>query len=414
MTFAQIFILFLVASLILELWLAKRQHQSIQAHRGEVPEDFREKISLAQHQKAADYSIAGLKLSSWELPYGALLLLLWTFGGGLELLDNFWRQWQWSEITTGVAFMVSVFLIMSLLALPFAIYRTFNLEQRFGFNNMTPALFISDLLKGALLTVIFGGLLSWVVLWLMGNAGPYWWAWVWGVLMAFTVFMIWAYPTLITPLFNKFEPLKDEELKSRIQSLLERCGFQSKGIFIMDASRRSSHGNAYFTGMGRNKRIVFFDTLTEHLSADEIEAVLAHELGHFKRKHITKRLLTMAVINFIGLALLGWAYGHDSWFIQLGISQPTTYSKLILFVMVLPAFTSFLTPLMNISSRKHEFEADEYAAQQADSSELINALVKLYKENAKTLTPDPVYSAYYDSHPPAPVRIQHLQTLESN
>lgn len=414
MTFAQIFIFFLLASTIVELWLARRQFRSIQGHRGQVPAEFQQHISLEQHHKAADYSSAGLKLSAWELPYSALLVLLWTFGGGLEWLDHFWRQWQWSEITTGIAFMLSVFMLSSLLSMPFAIYRTFRIEERFGFNNMTAKLFLVDLLKGTVLTILFGGLLAWTVLWLMSNAGENWWFWVWAVLMGFMLFMIWAYPTIITPLFNKFEPLEDGELKTRIQALLERCGFHSNGIFVMDASRRSSHGNAYFSGLGKNKRIVFFDTLAKSLNADEMEAVLAHELGHFKRKHIVKRLFTAAITNFIGLAILGWAYDNDALFRQLGISEPSTYSKLMLFMMVAPFFTSFLTPLMNLSSRKHEFEADEYAAQQADSKQLISALVKLYKENAKTLTPDPVYSAYYDSHPPAPVRIKHLQALEGH
>jgi STE24 endopeptidase len=294
--------------------------------------------------------------------------------------------------------------------LPFSLYHTFVIEERFGFNKTTPVTFIGDLAKQGLLMLLLGVPLTWAALWLMQGSGELWWLYLWLLWAGFSLLMFWAYPAVIAPLFNKFTPLDNEQLQQRIQALLDRCGFKSKGIFVMDGSRRSGHGNAYFTGMGRNKRIVFFDTLLETLEADEIEAVLAHELGHFKRRHVQKRIVIMMLMSLGGLALLGWLI-QQTWFYQgLGVTQPSNHLALLLFLMVTPVFTLFLQPLASWFSRRHEFEADDYAASQSSAGYLIRALVKLYKENANTLTPDPLYSAFYDSHPPAPVRVAHLST----
>jgi len=297
---------------------------------------------------------------------------------------------------------------MSLLDLPFSLYHTFVVEERFGFNRSTLGVFFGDLLKQGALLLVIGGPLIALALWIMEASGGLWWLYVWAVWMAFSLIMFWAYPAVIAPLFNKFSPLDNEALKQRIQALMDKCGFRSKGIFVMDGSKRSGHGNAYFTGVGSNKRIVFFDTLLESLKPEEIEAVLAHELGHFKLKHIQKRLLSTFALSLVALALLGWLAGQDWFYHGLGISQASPWMALMLFMMVLPVFTFFIQPLMSLLSRKHEFEADAYAVQQSNGTDLIHALVKMYRENASTLTPDPLYSAFHDSHPPAPVRIAHI------
>jgi STE24 endopeptidase len=304
--------------------------------------------------------------------------------------------------------MISFMIIGSLLDLPFSLYRTFVIEERYGFNRMTPKLYISDLLKGLLLTMAIGIPLAWVVLWLMQYAGGLWWVYVWMVWMSFSLLMIFVYPTWIAPLFNKFTELDDAELKTTIENLLKRCGFTSHGIYVMDGSRRSAHGNAYFTGLGENKRIVFFDTLLKSLNAQEIEAVLAHELGHFKHKHIHKHIIAMAIMTLIALAALGWLMQQNWFFAGIGIANSSTYMALIIFTLLLSVFGVYFQPLFSFFSRKHEFEADDFAAQQSDPGNLIQALVKLYEENANTLTPDPLYSTFHDSHPPAPVRIAHL------
>ncbi len=319
-----------------------------------------------------------------------------------------WRTAGYGPIVTGTALILSAMVIMTLLDLPFSVYHTFVVEERFGFNRSTPGVFIVDLLKNAALLAVIGTPMIALALWIMESAGSLWWLYVWAVWMAFTLVMFWAYPAIIAPLFNKFSPLDDESLKQRIQSLMDKCGFRSKGIFVMDGSRRSGHGNAYFTGFGSNKRIVFFDTLLESLEPDEIEAVLAHELGHFRLKHIQKRLLSTMALSFCALALLGWLAGQAWFFTGLGISQPSSWMTLMLFMMVLPVFTFILQPLLSSLSRKHEFEADAYAVKQSSGQDLVNALVKMYRENASTLTPDPLYSAWHDSHPPAPVRIDHI------
>ncbi len=409
-TFSIVFVALLGLSVIVRLWLAARHLRHVAAHRAAVPEAFCDRISLADHQKAADYTGAGVRLGMIEILYATTLLLLWTLGGGLQLLDNWWAGQGYTPINTGIAVLVSAFLIMALLDLPTTLYHTFVLEERFGFNHTHIGTFIGDLLKQGLLMAVIGVPLAWVALNLMASAGTLWWLYLWLVWVGFSLFMMWAYPAFIAPLFNKFTPLADDSLRERIQRLLDQCGFRSQGIFVMDGSRRSGHGNAYFTGFGRNKRIVFFDTLLESLEPAEIEAVLAHELGHFKRKHVQKRLLSMMAMSLAGLALLGWLIGQ-TWFYQgLGVQQPSHHMALLLFLLVSPVFTFVLQPLFSLWSRKHEFEADDFAAEQADARDLIKALVKLYQENANTLTPDPLYSAFHDSHPPAPVRVAHLST----
>jgi len=407
-TFSWIFLAALAASLGVKLWLAQRQIRAVSRNRDKVPDAFADSIPLDAHRKAADYTLANTRLGRLELLWGTLLLLGWTLGGGLQWLSDLWQNVGWAPIPTGVALMVSAFIIMALLDLPFSLYHTFVLEERFGFNKTTFGTWLGDLFKQTLLMLVLGVPLAWAALWLMQESGALWWLWLWLLWSGFSLLMLWAYPAVIAPLFNKFTLLDDDKLQQRIQALLDRCGFKSKGIYVMDGSRRSGHGNAYFTGMGQNKRIVFFDTLLETLDADEIEAVLAHELGHFKRKHVQKRIITMMLMSLAGLALLGWL-AQQPWFYQgLGVQTQSDALALLLFMMVSPVFTIFLQPLSSWVSRKHEFEADDYAAQQASARDLVHALVKMYKENASTLTPDPLYSAFYDSHPPAPVRVAHL------
>lgn len=407
-TFSILFILALLLSLVIQLWLANRQSNSVTSNRLTVPKAFIEQISLEQHQKAADYTVAKLFINKIELIYGAILILAWTLGGGLELMDNFIRSFAQNEIITGLAVIFGIMLISAILDLPFTLYRTFAIEQRFGFNRMTAIQFIKDMLMQAVLTLILAVPLVGGILWLMQDASPLWWIYVWAVLLSFGLLISWIFPTFIAPLFNKFMPLENEELRERITALMNRCGFASNGIFVMDGSKRSSHGNAYFTGLGKNKRIVFFDTLLETLDADEVEAVLAHELGHFKNHHVRKGLILNAIITLIGLGILAWLIKQDVFYTSLGISQPSTYMALILFSMVMPLFSIYLTPVMSYMSRKHEFEADDFAAEQSKPETLIKALVKLYRDNANTLTPDTLYSTFHDSHPPAPVRIAHL------
>jgi len=376
-----------------------------------VPAPFRGKILLNAHRKAADYTVAKTRFAMVAGVIDALLLLGWTLGGGLEFLDQSWRAAGFGTLVTGTLFLLSAFLIMGLLDLPATIYQTFVIEQRFGFNHSTPALFVADLLKQTLLLFALGTPLALAALWLMQSAGTLWWFYLWLLWSGFTLLMIWAYPAVIAPLFNKFTPLKNRSVQTRIQALLRRTGFRSRGIFVMDGSRRSAHGNAYFTGFGRSKRVVFFDTLLKTLRGPEIEAVLAHELGHFHHRHILKRIVMLFGMSLAGLALLGWLI-QQPWFYQgLGISTASAHAALILFLMAGPVFSFFLQPLMAWGSRRHEYQADAYAADQADIKPMISALVKLYRENASTLTPDPVYSAFYDSHPPASLRIAHLQSL---
>ena len=409
--FTQIFVFLLAGTLLTRLWLARRHVRHVLGHRHQVPGPFRGKILLKAHRKAADYTVAKTRFAMVAGVIDALLLLGWTLGGGLEFLDQSWRAAGFGELVTGTLFLLSAFLIIGLLDLPATVYQTFVIEQRFGFNHSTPALFIADLLKQALLLFVIGVPLALAALWLMQSAGTLWWFYLWVMWSCFTLLMIWAYPAVIAPLFNKFTPLKNRSVQTRIQALLRRTGFRSRGIFVMDGSRRSAHGNAYFTGFGRNKRVVFFDTLLKTLRGPEIEAVLAHELGHFHHRHILKRIVMLFGMSLAGLALLGWLI-QQPWFYQgLGVSTASAHAALILFLMAGPVFTFLLQPLMAWGSRRHEYQADAYAADQAEIKPMISALVKLYRENASTLTPDPVYSAFYDSHPPASLRIAHLQSL---
>jgi STE24 endopeptidase len=406
--FTQLFLLALGAGTLLQLWLLSRHLHHVASHRDAVPADFAERITLADHQKAADYTQAKGELARLEIIFGVLLLLVWTLGGGLELAHETWLGLSLDPLLTGVLFILCVIFISSLLDLPFALWRTFKIEAAWGFNRTNLMQFFKDRLLGALIGLLLGVPLLWVILWLMGSAGSYWWFAAWLVWMGFTLTLTWAYPRFIAPLFNRFTPLEEGEMKQKIQALLSRCGFTSDGIFVMDGSKRSSHGNAYFTGFGNNKRIVFFDTLLESLSPDEMEAVLAHELGHFRRRHILKQMLMVAALSLAGLALLGWL-SQQLWFYQgLGISQSSDAAALLLFMLALPVFTIFFSPLGSYLSRRHEFEADSYAVDQAGGEHLIKALVKLYQDNANTLTPDPLYSLFHDSHPPAPVRVAHI------
>ena len=409
--FSILFISLLIISTSVQLYLALRQIGHVRRHRDAVPEAFAASVPLDAHRKAADYTHVGMRFGLIELICGALLLVFWTLGSGLQWLDAFWRGLAWSPVPTGVAFILSFFLLSSLIDLPFSLYRTFGIEQRFGFNRTTLKLYLIDLLKQSVLMLVLGIPLAAVVLWLMQHAGARWWLYVWMVWMGFNLLMLWAYPTLIAPLFNKFSPLDDDSLRERIEKLLTRTGFASKGLFVMDGSLRSAHGNAYFTGFGKAKRIVFFDTLLKELDPPEVEAVLAHELGHFKRKHVTKQIVLMACLTLPGLALLAWL-ADQPWFYQgLGVSTASLHAALVLFMVVIPSFTFFVRPLASALSRKFEFEADNYAAGQVDGKYLISSLVKLYRENARTLTPDPLYSAFYDSHPPPPVRVAHVAGL---
>ncbi len=410
MTFTLVFLAALALATATRLWLATRHVRYIQAHRNAVPPGFSEQISLAAHQKAADYSSAKTRLNMVGIVVELAVLLLFTLGGGLQALDTFWRSVLGDGgLAHGMALIVSAFVLMTLIELPVSLYRTFGVEARFGFNKMTPKLFFGDLLKQTLLAAVFGLPLLLLVLWLMARMGDNWWLYVWLAWMTFNVLALAIYPTYIAPLFNKFSPMQDMELKARIESLLKKCGFTSQGLFVMDGSKRSNHGNAYFTGFGKAKRIVFFDTLLTRLQPAEIEAVLAHELGHFKLRHVIKRMAWTFTVSLAFLWVLGILIDKEWFYYGLGVSEQSTAIALLLFVLVAPVFTFLLQPLMALYSRKHEFEADEYAAQHASASDLMRALVTLYKDNASTLTPDPLHSAFYDSHPPAASRIQRLQ-----
>lgn len=406
-----IFLIALCSTLVVKSALMLRQIRHVRTHRDQVPAAFAESISLHAHQRAADYTASKMRLSLIELALSAIFALVLTLGGGLDAISRMGEQsFANDSLAHGVALLAGLSIISWLVDLPFSIYRTFVLEKRYGFNRMTPALFITDTLKQGVLAAIIGLPLLAGVLWLMGAMGTAWWAWVWGVWLGFNLLILLIWPTFIAPLFNRFSPLADAQLKQRVESLLERCGFRSKGLFVMDGSRRSAHGNAYFTGFGASKRIVFFDTLLDKLSPQEVEAVLAHELGHFHHKHIVKRLAVLAPASLAMFALLGWLLSQPAFFNGLGVTQTGTAAGLALFFLVLPWFTFALTPLMSQWSRRHEFEADAYAVAHAGASDLVSALVKLYRDNASTLTPDPVYSGFFDSHPPAAIRIARLQT----
>jgi len=408
--FTSIFIVTLALTTLAKFWLARRHLAHIAAHRNQVPDAFREQIPLASHQKAADYTSAKTRFSMLGMLFDAALLLLFTVAGGIQLIANLSQGWFSQPLMQGMSTIVIVLILSSLLEAPFNLYRTFAIEARFGFNNMTFKLYLADALKGLLVGAVLGLPLLAGVLWLMGRMGEYWWLYVWGVWVVFNLLILFIYPTFIAPLFNKFNPLKDEAMKARIKALLTRCGFTTSGLFVMDGSKRSAHGNAYFTGFGKTKRIVFFDTLLARLNISEVEAVLAHELGHFKHRHVMKRIASTFAMSLGFLWLLAILM-KTSWFYQgLGVSTPSTALALLLFFMVMPVLGFLLGPVMSAYSRKHEFEADAYAVKQTSAGDLVNALVKLYQDNAATLTPDPLYSKFYDSHPPAAVRIANLQS----
>jgi STE24 endopeptidase len=404
-----LFVLAVLASTAIGLWLSQRQAVTVARYREAVPGPFADAVSGEEHRKAADYTIAKVRFARISTVVDAALTLLLTVGGGIAAVDGLWRETLLSEPWLGVAVIGTVALIIQLVNLPLSLSRTFGLEARFGFNRTTPALFLADLGKGVALAVLLGGPLLIAVLLLMERAGRWWWVWAWLVWLAFMLFMAWAWPVFIAPLFNRFSPLADQALKARIEALLGRCGFASKGVFVVDNSRRSSHGNAYFTGFGRHKRIVFFDTLLERLAAAEVEAVLAHELGHFRLRHVRQRLLLAIATSFVGLAVLGWLAGQIGFYSALGVPQPSPHAALLLFVLAAPAVTFFLTPLASLWSRRHEFEADAFASRHASAAELAAALVKLHRDNASTLTPDPAYVAFYYSHPPPLARIARLR-----
>ena len=404
-----IFVGLLLTMTLTKIWLGSRQISHVMAHRAKVPEAFAQDISLEAHQKAADYSTEKNKLNLIDTVVESVLLLAFTIGGGLQLIDHFWQGVLPNhDILRGALVICSAMLVSALVDLPFDYYRTFTVDEKFGFNKMTKAMFWSDLVKHSLVGLAMGAPILFAALWLMQGAGDYWWLYLWVVWSVFNIVMLAVYPTFIAPLFNKFTPLADEGLKARIEALLVKCGFKSQGLFVMDGSARSSHGNAYFTGFGSSKRVVFFDTLLNRLNTEEIEAVLAHELGHFKHRHVIKRIVMLFGLSFLGLALLGWLM-NQTWFYQgLGVTEASTYMALVLFLYVSPVFMFILHPLMASYSRKNEFEADDYAAKNADANHLVAALVKLYRDNASTLTPDPIHSAFYDSHPPASIRIAKL------
>ncbi len=412
-SFSLLFLAALVATLAFRLWLSGRQIAHVAAHRDQVPALFADRIPLAAHQKAADYTVTRTRFGRGFAVAHAALLLALTLGGGLAALDAFWQP-RLDGLWYGVALIGSVAFISGLVDLPFDLYRQFVIEERFGFNRMTPGLFFADLAKQTLLAVLIGTPVLLAVLWLMAAMGSQWWLYVWLFWCGFNLALMFVYPTWIAPLFNKFSPLAEGEMKSRIEALLGRCGFRSSGLFVMDGSKRSSHGNAYFTGFGNNKRIVFFDTLLSRLQPAEIEAVLAHELGHFRRRHVIKHIALSFALALLLLWVLGQLIGAPWFYAGLGVpGEGTTALALILFFLVMPVFTFPFRPLQSLLSRRHEFEADAYAAEHASADDLVRALVKLYEDNASTLTPDPVHSAFYDSHPPAAQRIDHLRRLQS-
>ena len=402
----------LVLGLVLKFWLASRQIRHVAQHRNSVPTAFANNITLAAHQKAAAYTVAKARFGLLEMALGAAILLGWTLLGGLSALNQALLQWLGGGMWQQIALLAAFLLIGALVELPMTLYQTFVLEERFGFNKMTFKLWLADLLKSSVMGALIGLPIAALILWVMGATGSGWWLWAWGVWMGFNLLLLLIYPTFIAPMFNKFQPLEDETLKARVTALMQRCGFAAKGLFVMDGSKRSAHANAYFTGFGAAKRVVFYDTLLAKLSAGEVDAVLAHELGHFKHKHIIKRIVSMFAISLAGFALLGWL-ARQAWFYTgLGVSpnlnSPNDALALLLFMLAMPVFSFFISPLFAQLSRKHEFEADAYAVAQTSGADLSTALLKLYEDNASTLTPDPVYVKFYYSHPPASERLQRM------
>jgi STE24 endopeptidase len=416
--FTLVFVFSLLAGLLLKFWLASRQIRHIAEHRLKVPPPFEGSISLQAHQKAADYTIAKARWGLLEIAAGTSVLLVWTLLGGLNTLNQTLLNLLGSGMTQQIALTAAFILLGSLVDLPFSLYQTFVLEQRFGFNKTNLKTWVVDLCKGLLLGVAIGLPLIWGILWIMAETGHLWWLYAWLFLSSFQFFMMWIAPSYIMPLFNDFSPLKDETVKARVSALMERCGFTVKGLFVMDGSKRSAHSNAFFTGFGTSKRIVFFDTLLEQLKPNEMEAVLAHELGHFKHRHVFKRMLSNLVFSLAGFLLLGWLASQAWFYLALGVQPSLTSSNdalaLLLFLLVIPVFTFFSTPLMSIFSRRHEFEADAYAVHQTNGADLASALIKLYHDNASTLTPDALYVKFYYSHPPASERLARLMPQSTN
>ncbi len=410
-TFTYIFLCFLAAHVAVQLWLAQRQVAYVASARASVPPAFAGVVTPTEHAKAADYTVAKQRLGMLEVGFDAAVLLWLTLGGGIARIDALVGMLGAPALVAGTLLILAVFGCVALLSLPFGIYRTFSLEQRFGFNHTTPAVYAADLAKGWALGLLLGGLVVACVLWIMSALGSSWWLAGWLAWTVFTLVLTWAWPRVIAPLFNKFTPLEDPTLRSRIDALLERCGFHASGVFVMDGSRRSSHGNAYFTGLGREKRIVFFDTLVSRLAPPQIESVLAHELAHFRLRHVPQRIVVGMLASFAGFAVLGWLARHAWFYSALGVPEASDAAALILFLLVAPVFTWLLTPATAAWSRRHEFQADAFAASNSDARSLSEALVVLYRDNASTLTPDPVHSAFYDSHPPPAARIERLNAL---
>jgi STE24 endopeptidase len=413
--FTLVFAAALLLSLGVKLWLSTRQIRYVATHRNQVPAAFAGTVTLAAHQRAADYTLAKARLGLFATAFSTAVLLGWTLLGGLEVLNVFLRDLllpQYGAMAYQLALLAAFVVISSLIELPLDWYSTFPIEQRFGFNRMSLGLWLRDMIKGAALGALIGLPMAALVLWLMAASGGLWWLYAWVAWVGFNLLLLVIYPTVIAPLFNKFEPLADEALKARVQALMQRCGFAAKGLFVMDGSRRSAHANAYFTGMGAAKRVVFFDTLLNRLSPGEVEAVLAHELGHFKHKHVVQRMWTIFAMSLVGLALLGWLAAQSGFYAGLGVAPnlaaPNDALALLLFMLALPPLTFFISPLMANVSRKHEFQADAYACAQADGRDLATALLKLHEDNATTLTPDPLYVRFYYSHPPASERLAAL------
>lgn len=412
-TFTIIFLIALVISYAIQHWLSMRQKSFVLEHRAAVPDAFKDSVGLAAHQKAADYTVEKGKLGDIDSILGIIFLLVLTLGGGISLAFELWSSFGLSPLLTDLGAVATVFLVMTVLEIPSSLYQTFVIEEKYGFNKSTKAQFFKDQAISMGLVIVIGMPILALILWIMNSIGSLWWLAAWAVLMAISLLMSWLFPTVIAPLFNKFTPMEDGSLKNRIQGLLKRCGFNSDGIFIMDGSKRSGHGNAYFTGMGNNKRIVFYDTLVDSLEEEELEAVLAHELGHFKCKHTRKMLIASSIMTLMSFAILGWLIDKDWFFSGLGVDSHSNAAALLLFMLVSPVFTLFMQPISAFFQRKFEFEADDFASKNAKASKLISGLVKLYEENANTLTPDPLYSAFHYSHPPAAIRIAHLESKMS-
>ena len=419
--FTVVFSAALVLGLLIRFYLASRQIRHIAQHRGAVPAAFASTIALSSHQKAADYTVTKARFGLLEIAFGAAVLLGWTLLGGIDALNraiNSTSLANYGSLVPQLALLAAFAVISGVLDLPFTLYSTFKIEERFGFNKMTFKLWLSDAVKGLLVGALIGLPIVALILWLMGSAGSFWWLWAWATWMGFNLAILVLYPTVIAPMFNKFKPLDDETLKARVTALMQRCGFAAKGLFVMDGSKRSAHANAYFTGFGAAKRVVFYDTLLSQLSPGEVDAVLAHELGHFKHKHIIKRIIGMFAMSLVGFALLGWLSSQVWFYTGLGV-QPNVGGgndalALLLFILVVPLFSFFISPIFAQFSRKHEFEADAYAVSQTDGKDLANALLKLYQDNASTLTPDPLFVKFYYSHPPASERLARMNPLQGS